>query len=506
MKGKRCYHIFCLALIIPFTILVIPTTAWSATFYVANESDLEGALDTAQQNGEDDTIIIAAGTYDVSGGIAVYVAKSTGDVENFALTIEGAGSGQTILDGGTKARGLRIITSTGVLNDSNANIVIRGITFKNGLATDKPDVSFNGGGLYIRTLHGNITIENTAFENNEANYDGGGLYVYSNTSGDVMVSGITASNNQSGGGGAGVYVYSGGNITVLDSNFKNNTVTGANTGGGLFAQSTTAGTVVTVMGCTFTGNEALATDAIAGGSYTETWQNNTTVFINNTLSGNSSVFGGGAYFNGGPMLVLNNTLSGNHAVDSGGGMAFEMQGGVATITNNIVWGNTADVTGADIMLWDGALAHKAVVNNNDYGILNMSGAGDITVAATNITLNPLFVSTSDPDPSNWDLHLRESSPAIDTGDNSLITNDIPTDRDGDKRVIDGNADATATVDMGSDEYVPPPPPPPPASNGGGSGPFGCSIRTNSEIDPLMPLMLLFSVFYLINRCGSAKGY
>jgi len=50
-------------------------------------------------------------------------------------------------------------------------------------------------------------------------------------------------------------------------------------------------------------------------------------------------------------------------------------------------------------------------------------------------------------------HLSASSPCIDVGTNAAPS--IPsTDIDGDTRIIDGNDDGSAVVDMGADEVVP----------------------------------------------------
>jgi len=49
-----------------------------------------------------------------------------------------------------------------------------------------------------------------------------------------------------------------------------------------------------------------------------------------------------------------------------------------------------------------------------------------------------------------DLHLGAGSPADDSGTNSAIS--LPTDLDGNPRVIDGDGDGTATVDMGAYEF------------------------------------------------------
>ena len=87
----------------------------------------------------------------------------------------------------------------------------------------------------------------------------------------------------------------------------------------------------------------------------------------------------------------------------------------------------------------------------------MSGDGSPTVTYSdiqggyagegNIDVEPLWV-----DPDNGDFHLSGDSPCIDAG-----TNDAPYlpeyDFEGDPRIIDGDGDGTAIVDMGIDEFV-----------------------------------------------------
>ena len=68
----------------------------------------------------------------------------------------------------------------------------------------------------------------------------------------------------------------------------------------------------------------------------------------------------------------------------------------------------------------------------------------------NINANPLFIN-----PAQGDYHLQQGSPSIDTGDNQALN--LPdTDLDGDPRILDGNGDENAIVDMGVDEFRAPP--------------------------------------------------
>ncbi|NIV37023.1 MAG: hypothetical protein GWN58_48605, partial [Anaerolineae bacterium] len=64
----------------------------------------------------------------------------------------------------------------------------------------------------------------------------------------------------------------------------------------------------------------------------------------------------------------------------------------------------------------------------------------------NIELDPRFV-----EPDSGDLHLQPDSPCIDVGDNDAL--DLPDyDFEGDLRILDGDGDGWAVVDMGTDEF------------------------------------------------------
>jgi hypothetical protein len=113
-------------------------------------------------------------------------------------------------------------------------------------------------------------------------------------------------------------------------------------------------------------------------------------------------------------------------------------------------------------VWYGVWAGNADVYNcilwwNEEGDFQPGRSYDVTYSCVkeghagtgNIQSDPCFVADAN-DPNNY--HLRSDSPCIDAGDPQYTAGPNETDIDGEQRVIDGNDDGTATVDMGADEY------------------------------------------------------
>ena len=83
----------------------------------------------------------------------------------------------------------------------------------------------------------------------------------------------------------------------------------------------------------------------------------------------------------------------------------------------------------------------------------------------NLYLDPLFV-----DVEGKDFHLMPNSPLVDAGTNVSAPN---TDFEGDPRIIDGDKDGEATVDMGADEFVP-----------GWNAAYGVTFDNSSDLELL----------------------
>jgi hypothetical protein len=249
------------------------------------------------------------------------------------------------------------------------------------------------------------------------------------------IAGCTFSGNlvagSSGGFGGAIGNIDAAFVTVAGSTFTGN---GASLGGAIatMVQSATQ-SVVMVEGCTFRSNAALTGGmgmaiggalAAVGGSSTV----NNSVFV-----ANSAAQAGGALalyvVSGTPTLTVTNcTIAGNQAASGAGGVV--VAGGAFTMTNSIAWGNTAPSM-PDIGVSSGA----ATITYSDVQG-GYAGTG-------NIAADPNFVAAP------GDVRLGSTSPCIDVGSNAAAGT---TDADGKARVVDGNADATATVDMGAYEY------------------------------------------------------
>jgi len=172
--------------------------------------------------------------------------------------------------------------------------------------------------------------------------------------------------------------------------------------------------------------------------------------------------------------IVGNTIVGNRSGGYGGGILCAR--GSIRVVDCILTQNRAQ-QGAQIAILPGAevpsdilVSHSVVrVREGDM----YAGSHEITFGAGNIDADPLFV-----DPGHWDdagtpddpsddtfilgdYHLLPGSPCVDAGTNDVDNPDTPeietlpaTDLAGIPRIIDGDLDGTATVDIGAYEYLP----------------------------------------------------
>jgi len=334
--------------------------------------------------------------------------------------------------------------------------------------TFSDNMAYLGGGMSV--VGGSPTLTDVTFEGNDAYYSlgGGGIYMEaaSPTLTNVTFTGNSAIDVVVGGG---AICASGGSPTLTNVIFTRNYSDGM--GGGMYMEADNL-TNLTLTNVTFNGNTA---GAGAGGIYV---QSGSASLVNAAFAGNSTLGDGGGLASYGTSLTLTGaTFAGNHADGSGGGVA--VSGATPTIANSILWGNSAAS--------NPQISGSATVSYSD---VQGGWSGD-----GNINTDPAFVR--DPYPGLdglWDginddygdLHLQSSSPAIDVGSNAAATG-ITTDRDGNDRIVDGDGNGTATVDMGAYEYNPLAPPTPTPTETPTSGPTDTATVTPTSTPTDTPI-------------------
>jgi predicted outer membrane repeat protein len=291
--------------------------------------------------------------------------------------------------------------------------VLDGFTITAGYA-DGLDTTGSGGGLYVdvTTLGAAPLVSNCVFEGNYAVSRGGAVF----TSGTVgpTLSRCTIVNNSCGTKGAGVCITQG-SLTLIDCLILGNSA--ASRGGGVYVGSDTASLAM----------------------------------INCVLSGNFAASGGGLATRG-LTTVSGCAFSGNSASSSGGGIYNFRAFSDLAVVNSILWGNS-DAGGMD----ESAQIH--VANGTTTITSNCIQGWSTPGVDGNIDLDPQFVNALGGDGTagtlDDDLRLLDVSPCIDAGDNAAVPPGVTADLDGKQRIIDGDGDGTADVDMGAYEFSPP---------------------------------------------------
>ncbi|NEO86841.1 MAG: CHAT domain-containing protein [Spirulina sp. SIO3F2] len=395
-------------------------------------------------------------------GVGFGGALAAGDTINFSfsgtITLTGVdinwtadnvtidGSGQTIvIDGGAN-------DNVFVVNANNATI--QNLTIQNGSSTGR-------GGAIDHQGVGTLAITNSTITGNSASTDGGGIY----STGTVSLTNSTVSGNITNVDGGGVH--STGSLTLTASTVSGNTA--MNYGGGLFLDNTAGN--LTLSDSTLSGNSASA----KGGGVDS---NGSTTLTNSTISGNSSINGGGINFENSAetLAVINSTLSGNGALGTGGGIR---SGGTVTLTNATIAFNTADSdgngggNGGGVYIGGGTYSNQfinSIVANNTDGspasevpdisanlststvrhnlITSTNGISGLTltngVNGNIIGQDPLLGPLQNNGGTTQTHALLSGSPAINAGDNSVVT--LSIDQAGNLRIVNN------TVDIGAFEF------------------------------------------------------
>jgi len=297
----------------------------------------------------------------------------------------------------------------GMYNDAESSPTVTVCTF-----SDNESEYGSGGGMY-NTNYSSPKVGNCTFEDNDADI-GGGMY-NEDFSSPTVTSCTFSGNSAIDGGGMLNFDYS--SPTVTSCTFSGNSADSG--GGGMFNITHSS---PTVDGCTFDSNSAY----IGGGAHNENYSS--PELTNCTFSDNTADNkGGGMYNDDSSPTVTNCTFSGNSAY-YGDGMYNDNSS--PTVTNCILWGNGEAI-------YDDNGAAPTVSYCDVQG--GYSGTG-------NIDADPMFAN-----PGADDYHLQPGSPCIDAGSNAAVPGGLTTDFEDEPRIMDGDGNSTATVDMGIDECL-----------------------------------------------------
>ncbi|CAA7069612.1 right-handed parallel beta-helix repeat-containing protein [Lentimonas sp. CC11] len=401
-------------------------TTWADAY-----SDLQDAL-TASASG--DEIWVAAGTYtpgiaradtfQLKTGVALYGGFSGAEA---ALNERNPTSNLTILsgdlDGDDDNGGDNSENSYHILvgSGTDATAVLDGFTITAGNANGS---SQNGGGALYNNA-GSPTLTNCVFSGNWGVFGGA---IYSESSSPTLTN-CTLSGNSTINFGGAIY-NSSSSPTLTNCTLSGNS---ANYGGAIYNSSYPSPTLTN---CSLSGNSATNN---GGAIYS---YSSSPTLTNCTLSGNSTTNYGGAIYNSSSSPTLTNcTLSGNSA--SYGGAIFNYSHS-STLTNCIIWNNEANgvinTTSASVYNRD----NNSTPTYSYCLIANLNPAGTGNLDGTDSNNDPLFASPTD-------LRLQVGSPAIDAGNNTA--NSELADITGSSRVVDGDQDGTATIDLGAYEQA-----------------------------------------------------
>lgn len=330
-------------------------------FGIIHVSELEG--DDDNTGSEDSPVKTFRQAYLLAvregGSYNMVINKGTYVVEGFTIekSFNITGIDNPILDGKNQA------TLLSLYGDANDEFHIKGLTFKNGVASPSRDASiYEGGAIFLKGgnlyLEDNVFTSNSAkdyggavyinkgmdswgrmydayayitnctFKNNEANYFGGALGLYDS---NVIVKNCNFQSNRAKTGGAISIVNGMGNLTVVNCSFKLNKA--SEFGGALDIAAIYTRYFAKVYNSTFTLNTANNGGAVNAEGST----------ISNCIFMNNNAYYGGAIFSNTTFLgeaitdktIVEYSIFDNNIADISGLDYY----GTSYLVNNNFWGN-----------------------------------------------------------------------------------------------------------------------------------------------------------------------
>ncbi|MHB8156449.1 MAG: choice-of-anchor Q domain-containing protein, partial [Desulfocucumaceae bacterium] len=407
-----------------------------------------------------DTIILPTGTFTLSRGSAGNddIDAALGDLDILgAITIIGDGGNQDGNPAATKisTTGIDKVFSINPNHDRAFSTKFKAVTIMDGSNTSADPLHYNGGAFdWEASGSGSLEIYNCVIKNNSnTNGPGGGIFLSNGVAGTIAnvtisKSDISYNTCQSGSGG-GIYLGPRIMAQITDSTISNNTTYGGS-GGGIYADGTDiAEDKLLLKGCTFYWNTATGQ---GGGIYSTKYLE----AVNSTISANlAGVEGGGLWLNGKTQILTNDTVEDNQ----GGGIYWGGTGSLP-LGNCIVAGNFLSDAGStpnDI--------RNEGASNTLSGTYSIIGPGGVSGTAGNggITdgvngnrvlgdLNELKIGSIASNGGYTQTHaLLAGSPALNTGNDALITTANFGDPPHDQRGVGYPRISGTHVDIGAFE-------------------------------------------------------
>ncbi|HEX6458556.1 MAG TPA: choice-of-anchor Q domain-containing protein, partial [Thermoleophilaceae bacterium] len=429
----------------------LAASAHAMTTYNVTPGDaasLLNAVDQANNDGDDSTVNVPAGTYNLS---------TSDQIEIFGdgtFTLTGAGARSTIIDGGggpvvpgdvtgnnslfyisafnpTACKGLKIISCI-----SPADATISGVTVQNANPDSDGGAFYvqNAGATNLATLH----LYDSTVTNNQSENDGGGIF----NEGTLDVQRVTFSNNYAEADGAAIATKS------------YNEALGASRG-----ISTNNFATTTIINSTFTGNIADSDTGCEGGGAIEQQTGNTKI-INSTIIGNTSwdgtcenvqPTGGGIDIEAGPASIVNSIVTGNTASPGTDEISLANRSGQRQVRGT---GPAGPTVPSNCSVDPSIELNPGTLTSGGHNIESATDCGFTASGDQQNVADPKVGALANNGGQMDTMALLTGSPAIDHADaaNCPATDEIGTTRP-----------QGAACDVGAFEViVPPAPPAPPA--------------------------------------------
>ena len=390
-----------------------PTPHVAHGLYVPQEyPSIQGAIEAAH---DFDWVVVSPGVYPERIdflGKAITVAAEPGAI------LDGGGQGPVV----------------NFHNGEGRDFVLIGFTIRNGSTT------YGGAGININSasplITGNTIEDNLGCEGVGIRVSFGSPYIEDNT-----IRGNRQTTCSGGSGGGGILLAGAGEAWVVFNLIEGNEI--GTSGGGI---SLNAAGAPHIEGNTIRGNTAF----MRGGGISLVNRSEAAI-TQNIITDNSAADGGGVYWltpsgSRGPYLV-NNTLHGNTA-SRGSAVFADGYDASALLVNNLILSAT-EREALYCGNFNDALPPQLRFNDV-FSVGGPAYAGlctDQTGQNGNLSVDPMFSNSA-----SGDFHLLAGSPVIDRGDNDAPG--LPEqDFDREPRVLDGDGDDLAVVDLGVDEAL-----------------------------------------------------